>query len=194
MVVVVVVVLLSRGGPSSGPTPTFPPFPSPTADSKALAPAGTPSGQPIDGIECHTAEQLAYHIHAHLAVLVNGAAAVIPEGIGVTPPRHEVLTDAGWFVESGKCFYLLHTHTADGVIHVEAPSQTVYNLGQFFDIWGQPLTATQVGPATGSVIAYVNGVKFNGDPRTITINKYDVIQLDVGTDAPPQTFQFPPGL
>jgi hypothetical protein len=189
---IVVVVLLARG-PGTGPTPTLPPTPSPTLNPAALAAAGNPSGSPIDGIECQAMEQLAYHIHAHLAVYVNGTSRVVPEGIGVTPPRHEVLTDAGWFVESGKCFYWLHTHTADGILHVESPSQSVYTLGQFFDIWGQPLTSTQVGPSAGTVIAYVNGVKFAGDPRTITVNKYDVIQLDVGTDFAPQTFQFPPG-
>jgi len=190
---IVAVVLVARGS-GAGPTPTLPPTPSPTLNPAALASPGTPSGSPIDGIQCQTMEQVAYHIHAHLAVYVDGTSRVIPEGIGVTPPRHEVLTDAGWFVESGKCFYWLHTHTADGILHIESPTQTVYTLGQFFDIWGQPLTSTQVGPAApGTVIAYVNGVKFTGDPRMITLNKYDVIQLDVGTDVAPQTFQFPPG-
>lgn len=165
-------------------------------NSTALADtAGQVQGQPVDGISCQTSEQIVYHIHAHLAVYTNGKARIIPEGIGIVPPTRVVQTSAGPFVVAGTCFYWLHSHTADGIIHIESPSQRVYTLGNYFDIWNQPLSATQVGPAHGRVTAYVDGQPFSGDPRSIPLNPQTLIQLDVGSASPgPQPFTFPPGL
>jgi hypothetical protein len=158
-------------------------------------PDGQAQGQPVDGISCDTSEQVVYHIHAHLAVYTNGKARIIPEGVGIVPPTQVVQTSAGPFVTAGKCFYWLHAHTADGIIHIESPSQRVYTLGNYFDIWNQPLSATQVGPAQGPVTAYVDGQPFTGDPRSIPLNAHTLIQLDVGSASPgPQPFTFPAGL
>jgi len=156
---------------------------------------GQSQGQTVDGISCDTSEQVVYHIHAHLAVYTNGKLRIIPEGIGIVPPTQVVQTSAGAFVVSGKCFYWLHSHTADGIIHVESPSQRVYTLGNYFDIWNQPLSTTQVGPEHGAVTAFVDGQSFTGDPRSIPLNAHSVIQLDVGSASPgPQAFTFPAGL
>jgi len=156
---------------------------------------GQAQGQTVDGISCDTSEQVVYHIHAHLAVYTNGRPRIIPEGIGIVPPTQVVQTSAGPFVVAGTCFYWLHSHTVDGIIHVESPSQRVYTLGNYFDIWNQPLNSTQVGPAHGQVTAYVDGQPFTGDPRSIPLNPHTLIQLDVGTASPgPQPFTFPPGL
>ena len=156
---------------------------------------GQAQGQPVDGISCDTSEQVVYHIHAHLAVYTNGKARIIPEGIGIVPPTQVVQTSAGPFVVAGKCFYWLHAHTADGIIHIESPSQRVYTLGNYFDIWNQPLSATEVGPAHGPVTAYLDGQPFTGDPRSIPLDAHTLIQLDVGSALPgPQPFTFPAGL
>jgi hypothetical protein len=156
---------------------------------------GQAQGQPVDGISCETSEQVVYHIHAHLAVYTNGKARIIPEGIGIVPPTQVVQTSAGPFVVAGKCFYWLHSHTADGIIHIESPSQRVYTLGNYFDVWNQPLSATQVGPVHGTVTAYVDGQPFTGDPRSIPLDPHTLIQLDVGSASPGlQPFAFPPGL
>jgi hypothetical protein len=156
---------------------------------------GQAQGQTVDGISCDTSEQVAYHIHAHLAVFTNGRPRIIPAGIGIVAPTQTVQTSAGPFVVSGTCFYWLHSHTADGIIHVESPSQRVYTLGNYFDIWNQPLSATQVGPARGTVTAYVDGRPYTGEPRSIPLNAHTVIQLDIGTTSPgPQPFSFPAGL
>ena len=114
-------------------------------------------GSPVDGIHCTTNEQLLFHVHSHLAVFVNGKQQSIPMGIGIAPPRQTEAGATGDFVVAGTCFYELHSHTADGVIHIEAPVQRTYTLGNYFDIWHQPLSSTQVGPAQGTVIAYRNG-------------------------------------
>jgi hypothetical protein len=156
---------------------------------------GQAQGQPVDGISCDTSEQVVYHIHTHLAVYTNGKPRIIPEGIGIVPPRQVVQTSAGPFVTAGKCFYWLHSHTSDGIIHIESPSQRVYTLGTYFDIWNQPFSATQVGPVHGAVTAYVDGQPFTGDPRSIPLNAHTLIQLDVGSASPgPQPFTFPAGL
>lgn len=81
-----------------------------------------------------------------------------------------------------------------GIIHMEAPAKVSFTLGQFFDMWGQPLSVTQVGPATGALTAFVNGTTWTGDPRAIPLTAHDVVQLDVGTPVPFQNHTFPEGL
>ena len=115
-------------------------------------------------------------------MFVGDAARQIPLGIGVVEPSVSQ-TPNGPFASATHCYYWLHTHAADGIIHVESPSQHTYTLGDFFDIWRQPLSANQVGPATGTVTAFVNGAKYNGDPRAIPLGSRTDIQLDVGSPA-----------
>ena len=103
--------------------------------------AGKATGQAVDGIACSTNEQTLFHIHAHLTVFVNGVARQIPAAIGI-PGAQAQQTPQGPFIATGTCFYWLHTHAADGIIHIESPVHRTYTLGQFFDEWGQPL-----GPA-----------------------------------------------
>jgi hypothetical protein len=183
--VIVATVLALQSPPPSTPAPT----------GAVLAPISTSvTGQTIDGIQCQAGEQLAYHIHAHLAIYVNGTARVIPEGIGIMPPRTEQNSSEGPFVTSGSCLYWLHAHTDDGIIHIESPTQHIYTLGNWFDIWGIPLDSSHVGPATGTVIAYVNGQRYSGDVRAIPLNADDLIQLDVNKDVAPAPFTFPAGL
>ena len=142
----------------------------------------------IDGIKCETSEQLLFHVHSHLAIFVNGQQRSIPMGIGIAPPRQTEAGATGTFVVAGTCFYWLHAHTSDGIIHIESPIQRTYTLGNYFDIWHQPLSPTQVGPAHGPVTAYRNGQLVTGSPRDITIGAHVVIQLDVGTKVPFKNF------
>ena len=138
------------------------------------------AGAPVDGVSCDTSEQVVYHIHVHLTVFVNGTQRQVPFGIGIPDPQVQS-SPQGAFVVSGSCFYWLHTHSADGIIHIESPTQRTYTLGQFFDIWGQTLSATQVGPATGNVIAFYNGKQYRADPRNIPLTTHANVQLDVGS-------------
>ena len=171
----------SRPGPEGVPIP----------DAPTLAlPASANYGPPVDGIRCETNERAVYHIHAHLTVFVDGRARQVPLGIGIRPPYQFGSNGAGVWVSGGSCFYWLHTHTADGVVHVESPTRQTYDLGRFFAVWGQPLSPGQVGPATGAVTAYVNGLPFGGDPRGIVLAAHADIQLDVGTVVPPQTIDW----
>ena len=151
---------------------------------------GMATGATVDGIKCQTSEQVAYHIHAHLAIYASGDPQAVPAGIGIPGPQQVI----DGFVAGGKCLYWLHTHDATGVVHIESPVRRVYTLGQFFDVWGRPLSDTQVGRATGHVTAFVNGKRFAGDPRSIKLTPHAVIQLDVGKIVSPQPFTFPAGL
>jgi hypothetical protein len=128
-----------------------------------------------------------YHVHAHVDIFVDGKQVRIPAGAGIVPPRVAQQIPGGLFVDSGEkdCLYWLHVHADDGIIHVEAPSKGNYTLGQFFDIWGQPLGTDQVGPAHGPVVAFFNGKRFTGNPRDIPLQSQADIQLDVGTPVVP---------
>ena len=138
------------------------------------------TGQAVDGISCQTSEQTLFHIHTHLTIFVNGQQRQVPAGIGI-PGAVAEQTATGPFIDSGTCFYWLHTHAADGIIHIESPVQRTYTLGEFFDEWGQPLRADQAGPAKGKVTVLVNGKVFTGDPRDVPLGSHENLQLDVGT-------------
>ena len=147
------------------------PAPGSTGSEGVPVPAAAPlagtaaaaTGQPVDQISCQTSEQTLFHIHAHLAIFVNGKARQVPAAIGI-PGAQAQQTPNGPFIATGTCFYWLHTHAADGIIHIESPVQRTYTLGDFFDEWGQPLGPTRAGPAAGRVVALYNGQRLPGQP------------------------------
>src|SRR5438309_5245884 len=94
----------------------------------------------VDGIECDTTEYSTFHVHAHLDIFVDGHPLTVPAFIGI---------------EDRSCLYWLHTHTPDGVIHIESPQERGFTLGQFFDIWQS--TSTGMPPTDRAPIIYVNG-------------------------------------
>src|SRR5664280_356707 len=112
--------------------------------------SSTLSGRSVDGISCRTEakEVVKYHVHVHVALYYNGDMQRLPAGIGITKPQAVEHYSQGPFDDVGiyDCLYWLHTHVADGIIHVEAPAKQQFTLGQFFDIWNQPLNPNQVGP------------------------------------------------
>jgi hypothetical protein len=180
-------------GPSPGPIgPEGVPIPAgpPLAGAGAVAPGTT-----ADGIECQSMEQVVYHIHAHLTVFVDGHTRQIPYGIGIGQPRHVEQTGRGAFVAGGACFAWLHTHASDGIIHIESPDKRTYTLGEFFDIWRQPLSRNRVGPVRGPVTTIFNGHLFNGSPRRVPLLAHAQIQLEVGRPlVTPEHIAFPNGL
>ncbi|HTJ68466.1 MAG TPA: hypothetical protein VL551_13110 [Actinospica sp.] len=164
-------------------------------ESNLLAPTWSGlKGQTIEGVGSNQMEQLAYHIHAHLAIYVNGTQKTVPYGIGIEQPWSTEADGSSEFVDSGAAFYYLHTHDDTGVIHIESPNTTIYTLGQFFAEWNQPLSATQIGPYKGTVTAFVNGSKVTGDPSAIKLNSHEVIQLDLGKVVGFQPYTFASGL
>ena len=164
-------------------------------ESNLLAPTWSGlKGQTIDGVGSNQMEQLAYHIHAHLAIYVNGTQKTIPYGIGIEEPWSTEADGSSEFVDSGAAFYYLHTHDDTGVIHIESPTSALYTLGQFFAEWNQTLSSDQIGTYTGAVTTYVNGTKYTGDPASIKLSEHEVIQLDLGKVVGFQPYTFASGL
>jgi hypothetical protein len=155
----------------------------PIQTGSEIAPASSTQTGTVNGIKCGSKEELAYHIHAHLTVFDKGQARSMPGGIGI-PGSKVVQTTEGPVASGGVCIYWLHTHAPDGVIHIESPTQRIYSLGDFFDEWHQPLSASQVGDVKGKVNAIVNGKPWTKDVRTIPLNPHAVIQLNVGSPVP----------
>ena len=157
----------------------------PLERGRLLAPASTAAqGATVDGISCQPNEKVVYHIHTHLTVYVNGAMRPIPPGIGVVQPVAQQ-SARGPFYEASHCYYWLHVHAQDGIIHVEAPSTATYSLGQFFDIWHQPLSRTAIGPVHGPLTVFVDGKRYPGDPRNIPLKSHEDVQIDVGKPVVP---------
>ena len=147
-----------------------------------LARSGS-GGPTIDGIPCERGERLTYHLHTHLALFVEGEQIEVPPHIGI----------------KGGCIYWLHTHDDSGIIHVEAPSQRQFTLGEFFSIWGQALSSTALldrqADNEHQIQAFVNGQLFDGDPANIPLESHTVIAVEYGPPfPPPPPFQFPQGL
>lgn len=134
------------------------------------AAAAVPAGRPVDAIRCDTMEGSVLHIHQHVAIFDHGRAVPIPDDVG----RPIV----------GRCLYWLHTHTADGLVHIEAPAFRNFTLGNFFDVWGQPLSRDDVAgakPKKGERVAvWVDGRPYAGDPRKIELTQHLDVTIDVG--------------
>ena len=171
--------------PAAQPTQGAAPWPAPPSPMDLVTQAGlTPE----------TAESLTFHVHAHLDVFLNGQAVTVPGGIGIditNPGVHTFPGDSygGISVPCDKpCISPLHTHGPDGILHTESKTPAPNKLGQFFAEWAVKLDANCVGgyckPDT-SVLIYVDGKKFTGDPTTIELSDKKEIAVVIGT--PPAT-------
>jgi len=124
-----------------------------------------------------------YHVHAELRVYVNGQQIPVPAQIGIDP--------------QGRFLAPLHTHDSSGVIHIEAGRPYPFTLGQFFDVWGQPLSQTQAGPLTApsgqQLHIFVDGNPFSGDPRSIELQPHQLLVIELGQEVPPPGYSFPRG-
>lgn len=182
--------------PENAPRPAAGPEGVPLLEGPALGPAAPPAaGETRGGIRCGSTEQLAYHVHARLSLFVNGKPRSVPLGIGIGKPVKVTRTDGGEFASGGSCFALLHTHAANGVIHIEAPERRTFTLGQFFDVWRQQLGPRRLGRHSGNVTAFVDGKRFRGNPRRILLRKHAQIQIEVGQPiVAPRLIEFPEGL
>ena len=114
----------------------------------------------------------------HLELFARGRVVIVPSGIGVAPP----IRRRGVYVVSGRCSYPARTREPTGVI--ELARSTRITLGDFFAVWGRPLSARCLlgfrSPPDGRVRAYVNGSRWHGDPRSIPLRRHDEIVLELG--------------
>lgn len=143
------------------------------------------NGQPVANIRCDSGEQLAVHYHAHITILYKGQPVYIPGQVGII---------------GSQCFYWMHTHSTSGIVHIEAPkdsSSRQFTVGDFFQVWDQPLTSKKVTTFTvgkgESVKAWVDGKPYDGDPRKIVLKSHTNVVIEVGPpfqDTPPPPFDW----
>lgn len=134
---------------------------------------GTATGSTVQGVPC-TAPVDTFHIHSHLSIIVNGTAQAIAANAGIIDTA------------SLDCHYYIHTHDRSGKLHIEAPAAGTFTLGQFFAIWGQPLTSTNVAgvtnmPRTVYITESGHVTEFTGDPATIALQSHRHIAIVLGT-------------
>jgi len=136
-----------------------------------------------------SSEGTVIHIHQHLDIFVHGQKVEVPSGIGIH--------------ETGPAFIApIHTHDASGIVHVEAPNEGPFTLGQFFDIWGVRLTPECLGgycaDEKDSLSVYVDGKRYQADPRTLQLSAHQEIVIFYGTSSElpsplPSGYAFPEG-
>src|SRR5439155_4193110 len=122
---------------------------------------------PCDGLE-HTQ----VHYHAAIQILDKGKPVAISTGVG----RQDF------------CYYWLHMHSGEaGIIHIEAPSDRAFTLGDFFQVWaswsgqkqlldsGHVSTITLTSAERLAVFVATDGggaaQPFTGDPRSIVLEE-----------------------
>ena len=182
------------GGGSSSPETSQPS----AAASELEVPSWSLPADPMSlareaGLMPDTKEYLTYHVHAHLAVFVDGQPVEIPAGVGIEitdPAVQKFDSGYGGIPEEGceqVCISPLHTHDPDGVLHIEAPSETRFTLGQFFEQMGIRLDASCVDEfcTPGVPIAVVvDGERQSGNPADIVLRDGQEIAIVIGT--PPE--------
>jgi hypothetical protein len=132
-------------------------------------------GAPIGRFSCVINPPQSLAFYAHLSILVNNEPQKIPKYLGASaqPPTH--------------CFYAIHTHDSSGKIHVTPAAAGTFTLGELFEIWGQPLTNTNVAGVSGlPVEIYVtdNGVATKVEDtewRNIELKSHREITIALGT-------------
>jgi hypothetical protein len=171
-------IVLSQSGSSSGSTssgaytdkvnfgqlPDLHSGPPPWDSGNAFLPARLP----FVHLKALPNETLAVHIHQHVDLYVNGKNVAVPAYIG--------------FLPDGSGLTSIHTHSTDGVIHVESPDNRKYSLGQVFGEWGVWLGPNRVGDYRGKLQWWVDGVKQHGNPANLVLKSHQLISLVLGKE------------
>jgi hypothetical protein len=126
-------------------------------------------------------DAISYHIHVHVSIFLNGTRLRIPSSLGIAGPN----------APSPLCMYALHTHDSTGIVHAENPVPARFTLGQFFSLWGQPLTDANVAGLTGLPLVVwlvdrndsnqLTLTRHTGDPAEIEFVPRRNIVLQLGT-------------
>lgn len=158
---------------------------------QSAPPWGPNNGQALQprlreiGLQPLREEGQVVHLHQHLDIYVDGEKVTAPAQIGI---------DAG-----GAFISDLHTHETDGILHVESPTQRSFTLGQFFAVWGLPLSAECIGSlcerGDKQLRVWVDGEEVKADPTRIILDEHQEIVIAYGTDAQvpdpvPDSFDF----
>jgi hypothetical protein len=141
------------------------------------------------GLPALAAEGTTLHYHVHLDLFVNGKRVTVPAGVGIAP--------------GGTFFSPLHTHDTTGVVHIESTQVRPFTLGEFFGVWGVPLTSRCIGGDCAArarrLSVYVDGRRLTGDPAGLILEPHQEIVITFGTSSGlsrpiPSSYAFPSGL
>jgi hypothetical protein len=100
-------------------------------------------------------QNLAFHIHPHLTVTVDGVEEPIPSDIGV----------------SADCMSEVHTHDGSGGLHIESTQHgKTFTLLDFFSVWGESMERDGY-----SYQVFVNGTPV--DPSNYVLQDLDSIEV-----------------
>lgn len=171
------------------------PIPTPIGTGSRYHP--DPSGpavngaRPVAGMTCSRRERARFGIH--LELFARRLVVLVPAGIGIAPPRRT----RGAYVLGGRCSYPAHTTEPTDVVEIERSARL--RLGDFFELWGQPLGRARLAgfraTGAGRVLAFVDGHPWRGDPRAIPLRRHVQIVLEIGGYVPPHaSYRFRKGL
>jgi hypothetical protein len=153
------------------------------APAAAAAPVPTPIGptppfhppaqtHAVAGLRCTSA--VTARTPVHLELFAEKLVVVVPAGIGV----------------ARGCSYPARTREPTGVIEVAAGRRLT--LGDFFALWGLPLSRTRLASFSGPVRAFVGGRAWPGDPRAVPLSPHAEIVVELGGYVPPHArYLFP---
>jgi hypothetical protein len=130
------------------------------------------SGPPMAHVRlgCSPANTTKQAEQAHVELFANKRVLLLPKGIGA----------------GEGCTYAARTSEPTGVVDfIPAAKPT---LGDFFDVWGQPLSTRGFAGFRGAVSAWVGGRRWHGDVRGIPLRRHAEIVVEVGGYIPPHTF------
>ena len=183
----------SEGSSSTGESGVCAQFGDVAAPRETKAPWSAP-GDPMAltcaaGLIPEKAEFLQYHVHAHLDVFVDGATVAVPAGLGIN-----VGPDGQAPPHGAPGIAPLHTHDESGVLHIEAPKDAKFTLGQVFTEWGVALDSDHVGAYPVNEVV-VDGKPYDGDPARVVLSAHEEIAVVAGTGTvdPPSSYAFPAG-
>jgi len=139
------------------------------AASQPNWPAWSGGKQPVAGVGCANSE--AYHAHTLVSIYRNGTRLAMPGSVGI-----------------GACTYELHTHDGSGVVHVETDVRKDFTLSQYFALWGQVMSASDVAGLPGPYRFYLveDGKlsRYTGDPGAIVLSAHREIVILAGPKPP----------
>lgn len=112
---------------------------------------------------CTTDMATRFHIHPTVKIVINGEERPVPANIGIETT----------------CMNSLHTHDATGIIHVEAPEQRDFTLGDLFAVWGETFNPKEIlgyrVDEFHKIIVTVNGAAIGTFDDTILHDQQQII-------------------
>lgn len=114
-------------------------------------------------LTCTTDMATEFHIHPELMIVINGKEELVPQNLGV----------------GSTCMTAIHTHGEKNVLHVEAPVQKDFTLGDFFAVWKKDFSKTKlldnVVDDKSEIVVSVNGQIVDTYENTILRDKDKIV-------------------